>query len=202
MGERKISRRTESCNLVRRKSWTWHVIINLWLFASWPSVEFLNGPYRTSLAAQMVKNPLSVQEMWAPSLGQVDPLRKKMAIHSSIPAWEIPWTEEPGRFQSTELQYTIDLIAMHSSNNNCKMNAGVFTIPVKKQIDAMSLKHAILIIDWILIILFLLDLHRSSSLSPRTVITLTVLITLSYLISTHIMILNNILFNYLNLKFR
>ena len=125
-----------------------------------------------------------------------------MAIHSSIPAWEIPWTEEPGRFQSTELQYTIDLIAMHSSNNKCKMNAGVFTIPVKKQIDAMSLKHAILIIDWILIILFLLDLHRSSSLSPRTVITLTVLITLSYLISTHIMILNNILFNYLHLKFR
>ena len=125
-----------------------------------------------------------------------------MAIHSSIPTWEIPWTEEPGRFQSTGLQYSIDLIAMHSSNNNCKMNASVFTIPVKKQIDAVSLKHPILIIDWILIILFLLDLHRSSSLSPRTVITLTVLITLSYLISTHIMILNNILFNYLNLKFR
>ena len=54
---------------------------------------------------------------------------------------------------------------------------------VKKQIDAMSLKHPILVIDWILIILFLLDPHHSSSLSPRTVITLTVLITLFYFIS-------------------
>ena len=63
------------------------------------------------------------------------------------------------------------------------MNASVFIIQVKKQIDAMSLKHPILVIDWILIILFLLDPHHSSSLSPRTVITLTVLITLFYFIS-------------------
>ena len=82
------------------------------------------------------------------------------------------------------------------------MNASVFIIQVKKQIDAMSLKHPMLIIDWILIILFLPDPHRSSSLSPRTVITLTVLTTLFYFISTDIMTLNNILFNYLNLKFR
>ena len=36
------------------------------------------------------------------SLGQEDPLEKEMATHSSILAWEIPWTEEPGRLQSTE----------------------------------------------------------------------------------------------------
>ena len=39
------------------------------------------------------------QESWAPSLGQKDPLEKKMAIHCSLLAWEIPRTEEPGRLQ-------------------------------------------------------------------------------------------------------
>ena len=50
----------------------------------------------TSLVAQMVKNSLAVQEMWVRSLGREDPLEKKRATHSSILAWEIPWTEEPG----------------------------------------------------------------------------------------------------------
>ena len=49
-----------------------------------------------SLVAQMVKNLLAMQEIWVPSLGQEDPLEKEMAIHSSILAWRIPWTEEPG----------------------------------------------------------------------------------------------------------
>ena len=44
----------------------------------------------------MVKNQPAVRETWVRSLGQEDPLEKGMAIHSSIPAWEIPWTEEPG----------------------------------------------------------------------------------------------------------
>ena len=44
----------------------------------------------------MVKNPPAEQEMWVQSLGQEDPLEKEMATHSSILAWEIPWTEEPG----------------------------------------------------------------------------------------------------------
>ena len=43
-------------------------------------------------------------EMWVQSLGQEDPLEKGMAIHSSIFAWRIPWTEEPGRLQSMGLQ--------------------------------------------------------------------------------------------------
>ena len=42
--------------------------------------------------------------MQLPSLGQEDPLEKKMAAHSSILAWEIPWTEEPGGLQSIGLQ--------------------------------------------------------------------------------------------------
>ena len=41
-----------------------------------------------------------MQEMWVRSLGREDPLEKEMAIHSSILAWETPWTEEPGRLQS------------------------------------------------------------------------------------------------------
>ena len=41
-----------------------------------------------------------MQEMQVSSLGRKDPLEKKMAIHSSIFAWELPWTEEPGGLQS------------------------------------------------------------------------------------------------------
>ena len=46
--------------------------------------------------AQMVKNLPAVQETQVQSLGQEDPLEKGMATYSSVLAWEIPWTEEPG----------------------------------------------------------------------------------------------------------
>ena len=42
--------------------------------------------------------------MWIPSLNVEDPLKEEMATVSSILAWKIPWTEEPGWLQSTELQ--------------------------------------------------------------------------------------------------
>ena len=45
----------------------------------------------------VVKNLPAMQEMWVQFLGQGDPLEKEMATHFSILAWEIPWTEEPGR---------------------------------------------------------------------------------------------------------
>ena len=48
----------------------------------------------------MVKNPPAMWETWVRSLGLEDPLEKEMATHSSILAWRIPWTEEPGRLQS------------------------------------------------------------------------------------------------------
>ena len=48
----------------------------------------------------MVKNLPAMQETWVQSLGQEDPLEKGMATHSTILAWRIPWTEEPGRPQS------------------------------------------------------------------------------------------------------
>ena len=49
----------------------------------------------------VVKNPHAMQETWVQSLGWEDPLQKGMATHSSILTWDIPWTEEPGKLQST-----------------------------------------------------------------------------------------------------
>ena len=53
---------------------------------------------------QLVKNLPAVQETGVLSLGQEDPLEKAVATHSSILAWKIPWTEEPGVLQSMGLQ--------------------------------------------------------------------------------------------------
>ena len=47
----------------------------------------------------VIKNPPVMQEMQVQSLSWEDPLEKEMATHASIPAWDIPWTEEPGRLQ-------------------------------------------------------------------------------------------------------
>ena len=54
---------------------------------------------RGSLSGSAVKNPLAVQEAWVRSLGWDDPLEEGMEMHSSILAWSIPWTEEPGGLQ-------------------------------------------------------------------------------------------------------
>ena len=53
-----------------------------------------------SLIAQSVKNLPAMQETQVQLLGQEDPLEKEMAIDSSILAWEISWTDEPGRLKS------------------------------------------------------------------------------------------------------
>ena len=53
-----------------------------------------------SLVAQTVKNSPAMQETQILSLGLEYPLEKEMATHSSVLAWEIPWTEEPGGLQS------------------------------------------------------------------------------------------------------
>ena len=54
--------------------------------------------------AHRVKNMPVIQETQVQSLGQEDPLEKGMATHSSILAWRIPWTEEPGGLQTMGLQ--------------------------------------------------------------------------------------------------
>ena len=53
-----------------------------------------------SLAFSVIQRILAMQETWVQFLGQEDPLEKEMATHSSIFAWRIPWTEEPGGLQS------------------------------------------------------------------------------------------------------
>ena len=62
------------------------------------------GNFLSSLAAQLVKNLPAMQETWARSLGQEDPLEKGKATHSGVLAWRIPWTEELGGLQSMGLQ--------------------------------------------------------------------------------------------------
>ena len=57
-----------------------------------------------SLVAQMVKNQPAMQETWVQSLGWEKSLEEGMATHSSILAWRIPWTEEPGGLQSMGLK--------------------------------------------------------------------------------------------------
>ena len=57
-----------------------------------------------SLVAQLVKSLTAMQETWVRSLGQEDSLEKEMATHSSIFAWRIAWTKEPGRLQSMRSQ--------------------------------------------------------------------------------------------------
>ena len=54
--------------------------------------------------AQKAKSSLAMQETQVQSLGQEDSLEEAMATHSSILAWRIPWTEEPGGLQSMGLQ--------------------------------------------------------------------------------------------------
>ena len=72
------------------------ILTKFHLFNNGPSFQ----PNYTSLVAQMVKNLPAVQETWVRSLGWEDPLEKEMATHSSIIAWEISWTDEPGELQS------------------------------------------------------------------------------------------------------
>ena len=63
------------------------------------SVSLTKDP-GASLVAQTVKNQPAMQETWVPSLSWEDPLEEGMATNSSVLAWKMPWTEEPGGLQS------------------------------------------------------------------------------------------------------
>ena len=63
--------------------------------------------------AQRVKHLPAMQETWVQSLSPEDPLEKGMATHSSILAWRIPWTEEPGAESDTAEQLTLSLFHFH-----------------------------------------------------------------------------------------
>ena len=74
----------------------------------------------------MVKNPPAMLETWVQCLGWEDPLEEGMATHSSVLAWRIPWTEEPGGLQSIGLQSQTDAaehtcmhaLSVHASCSN------------------------------------------------------------------------------------
>ena len=70
----------------------WRVKLFVQLFV----IENIFPSCLASLVAQMVKRLPAMQETQVQSLGWEDPLEKEMTIHSSILAWRIPWTEEPG----------------------------------------------------------------------------------------------------------
>ena len=74
------------------------------MFKGDPKVAALIKTAYPSLVAQTVKRLSTMQETQVRSLGWEDPLEKEMAIHSRTIAWKIPWTEEPGRLQSTGSQ--------------------------------------------------------------------------------------------------
>ena len=80
------------------------------------AIWYIYISYGASLVAQMVHNLLVMLETWVWSLGQEDTLEEDMATHSSILAWRIPWTEEPGRLQSTGSQrIRHDWVTKHST---------------------------------------------------------------------------------------
>ena len=73
--------------------------------------------------AQLVKNPPAIQEtqeMRVPSLGREDPMEEEMAAHSSMLAWGIPWTEEPGGLQSMGSERVSHDLAPHTHSGDLR----------------------------------------------------------------------------------
>ena len=83
-----------------------------------------------SVLAEMVKNLSVMQELQVQSLSCKDPLEKGMATHSSILAWRIPWTEEPGRLQSVmgsqkaRYNYVTNTFTFFSFSFHCCLRRG------------------------------------------------------------------------------
>ena len=67
---------------------------------SWTQLKRLSSSSSSSRVAQTVNNLPAMWETWVRSLGWEDPPEKEMATYSSVLAWRIPWTEEPGELQS------------------------------------------------------------------------------------------------------
>ena len=87
----------------------------LWIWVVWvPDINVCGFP-----GSSEVKNLHEMQETQVRSLGWEDPLEKEMAAHSSILAWEIPWTEEPGGLQSMESQRVGQDLATKQQQHVC-----------------------------------------------------------------------------------
>ena len=121
--------------------WTWickylfkALLSVLWIYTQ----NLLN--HVASLMAQLVKNQPAMRETWVWSLGWEDPLEKGTTTYSSILAWRIPWTEEPGRLQSMGSQRighnweTITFTSPKLTNYICKNSFQIGHI-LKMQMD-------------------------------------------------------------------
>ena len=92
------------------QSWESHMCEFLWCFIErrdlWAEPQNLAADKKAGAGflGGSVKDPPAKQEMQYPSLGQEDPLEEEMATQTSISAWRIPWTEEPGKLQYMGLQ--------------------------------------------------------------------------------------------------
>ena len=115
----------------------------------------------------MVKS-LPAMQTWVWSLGGEDPLEKGMATHSSILAWKIPWTEEPGGLQSTGLQRVgHDRAAEHARTSSCKMNPIIGELFVTGFcFKGSSMYVAIFCSYWGWIIFHYMDIPRFINLFP------------------------------------
>ena len=106
-----------------------HALI-IWLIMHWSRgwsyTDHVTDHALNSLVAQTVKNPPAICETWVRSLGWEDPLEKGMATHSSVLAWRIPWTEEPGRPQSIVLQRVRHDWSNLACSHRTKWNYGVY----------------------------------------------------------------------------
>ena len=81
-----------------------------------------------SLVPQMVRNLPAMQETWVQSLGQEDPLENRMATHSSILDWKIPWTEEPGRLQPIGSKSTTKQLPLNYDVQKLLQNAWKYLV--------------------------------------------------------------------------
>ena len=87
---------------------------------------------------QMIKNLPAMQETWVQSMGWEDPLEEEMATHSSIFAWRIPWTEEPGRQQSVGSQSQTRLSDFTSLHFSFSVSCKIISVAVQKLFSLMS----------------------------------------------------------------
>ena len=99
---------------------------------------FFTHNFSSSLVAQRLKCLPAMWETWVRSLGREDPLEKEMATHSSILAWGIPWTEEPGRLQSMGSQrvghdWATSLHFHHESNAISTGSSVLSSVPLSVQ---------------------------------------------------------------------
>ena len=98
--------------------------------------------------AQMVKNLPAMQETWVRSLGQEDPLKEGMATYSSIMAWRILWTEEPGRLQSMGSQWTCGIWAASCPGVSTNIGASQPLLEGYRETVRTLFSHCLLFPPW------------------------------------------------------